>query len=280
VILEETADILGRLLGTEADEIAIEGIVIGVFFTGVKLSDGSGGVAYTPTVELHDGSRSSKTAADRPAPLPLRGMRVREVLGRGGSVMSDLVRLVVMNALSSRFVARGRYNVIYDTDAFDLLDPGRLGKVGMVGAIAPFLKRLKSIPGVDLSIIEKKPESLKAGDMRFYVPEGDVPAILSSCDTVIITGAAVSNGTIEGLLGHTRAGAMVVVTGPTVSFLPDVLFNKNVTIVSGVEVTDADAALDMLSEGVEVYHLFKRCLRKMNIINGKGGDSISAGRRS
>lgn len=279
MVLEETRDILGGLLGRQADEITIDRIVIGVFFTGVKLSDGSGGVAYTPTADLHDGSRSSETAAERPARLPLRGMRVREVLERGGSTLPNLVRLVVMNALSSRFVTKGPYDVLYGVDALDLLDHAKLGKVGMVGAIVPFLKRLKAIPGIDLKIVEKKPESLKADDTRFYVPDGNAAAVLSSCDTVIITGAAVSNGTIEELLGYTRAGATVVVTGPTVSFLPDALFKRNVSIVSGVEVTDPDAALDILSEGVEAYHLFNKCVRKINITNRKDGDPVFVGRK-
>jgi uncharacterized protein len=278
MILDETSDILLGLLGREADEIAIERIVIGAFFTGVKLSDGSGGISYTPTADLHKGSRSLPTAAERTAPAPLKGMRVSEVLARGGSILADLVRLVTINALSSKFITGERYNVVYDVDALDLLDRNKLGKVGMVGAIVPFLKRLETIPGIDLSIVEKKPESLKAGQMRFYVPPDDAQAVLSSCDTMIVTGAAVSNGTIEGLLGYAKAGATVIVAGPTVSLLPDALFRRNVSIVSGVGVTDADAAVDMLSEGVEVYHLFKRCIQKMNIL--KEQTEISVGRRS
>ncbi len=266
MILDETGDLIRSLLGEEAESIKIERIVIGVFFTGVRLCDGSGGVAYTPTADLHKGSRSSLTAAERPAPAPLKGMSVRKVLEGGGSVLSDLVKLVVMNALSSRFITDDRYKVLYDVDVFELLDLEKLGKVGMIGAIAPLLRRLKGVPGIDLSVIERKPESLKAEEMRFYVPADEAGAVLPVCDTVIITGAAMANGTIEELLGGTKAGAMVIVTGPTVSLLPDAFFARDVSIVSGVEVTDPERALDMLSEGVEAYHLFRSCVRKINIM--------------
>jgi uncharacterized protein (DUF4213/DUF364 family) len=267
MILDETVNLLLRLLGKEAEDITIERIIIGVFYTGVKLSDGSGGVAYTPAADLHRGSRSSLTAAERPAPAPLKGMAVRRVLeGEGGSTLSNLVRLVVMNALSSRFITDDRYRVICDANVFGLLDLGKLGKIGMVGAISPFLKQLRDIPGIDLSVIERKPESLNAEEMRFYVPADEAGAVLPACDTVIITGAATANGTIEELLGYTKRGAMVIVTGPTASLLPDAFFKRNVSIVSGVKVTDADKALDTLSEGVEVYHLFKTCVRKINIV--------------
>ncbi len=267
MILGETGDLLLELLGEEAEDITIERIVIGAFFTGVKLSDGSGGVAYTPTADLHRGPRTSLTAAERPAPAPLKGMAVRKMLeGGGGSTLLDLVRLVVMNALSSRFITDDRYKVRYDADVLDLLDFKKLGKVGMVGAIVPFLKRLKNVPGIDLSVIEKKTEGLKPEEMRLFVPADQAGAVLPACDTVIITGAAVANGTIEELLGYTKTGAMVVVTGPTVSLLPDGFFRRNVGIVSGVKVADADKALDMLSEGIEVYHLFKTCIRKINIM--------------
>ncbi len=267
MILAETVNLLLDLLGKEAEDITIERIIVGAFYTGVKLSDGSGGVAYTPTADLHKGSRSSLTAAERSAPTPLKGVAVRKVLeGRERSTLSDLIKLVVMNALSSRFITDDRYRIIHDANAFELLNLGKLGKIGMVGAIVPFLKRLRDIPGIDLSVIERKPESLKTEEMRFYVPADRASVILPACDTVIITGAATANGTIEELLGCTRTGATVIVTGPTVSLLPDAFFKRNVSIVSGVKVSDADKALDMLSEGVEVYHLFKTCVRKINIM--------------
>lgn len=44
MIVDETADLLRGLYGDELRGLAIERAVIGVFFSGIKLSDGSGGV--------------------------------------------------------------------------------------------------------------------------------------------------------------------------------------------------------------------------------------------
>ncbi len=275
MIVDETADLLRELYGEHIGNIRIERIVIGLFFTGVKLSDGSGGVAYTPTDDLHGVTCCPSMAAERPAPVPLKGMYASEVLEqRGSSLLSDLVKLVVMNALSSRLITPDRYRIIYDADALELIDVRSAGKIGMVGAFIPFLKQFKMVPEIDLSVIERRPETLKPEEMRFYVPAETACDVLPACDTVIITGASMANRTIDELLGYTRPGARVIVTGPTASMLPDVLFKHNVSAVSGVCVTEPDMALDMLAEGVGAYYLFDTCLRKMNIVNASYPSSM------
>jgi uncharacterized protein (DUF4213/DUF364 family) len=269
MIIERTARLLRELYGEQMKEITIERVVIGIFFTGVKLSDGSGGVAYTPVGELHGATCCPSMAAERPAPKPLRGMSVHDVLEQPRqSMLSGLVKLVVMNALSSRFLTPDRYRIMYDVDALDLIDFRSAGRIGMVGAFIPFLKQFKAIPEIDLSVIERKEETLKPDEMRFYVPADRARDVLPLCDTVIVTGASMANGTVNELLGYTRPGADVIVTGPTASMLPDVLFANNVRAVSGAHVIEPDLALDMLAEGGGAYHLFGRCMRKMNVLRG------------
>ncbi len=45
-ILEETAQLVKQKLGSDFDNITIERVVIGLFFTGVKLSGNAGGSGY------------------------------------------------------------------------------------------------------------------------------------------------------------------------------------------------------------------------------------------
>ena len=52
-IIEETAALLETLYGETLKNITIKRIVVGVYFTGVKLSNGCGGVSYTPVADLH-----------------------------------------------------------------------------------------------------------------------------------------------------------------------------------------------------------------------------------
>jgi len=72
------------------------------------------------------------------------------------------------------------------------------------------------------------------------LPSAMAAEVLPACDTVIITGASIANGSVDELLGWTRPGVNVMVAGPTASLLPDALFARNVAMVSGVEVTDPD----------------------------------------
>ncbi|GBF35179.1 hypothetical protein DCCM_4302 [Desulfocucumis palustris] len=47
-ILRETHGHIQAALGEELDEISLERIVLGLFFTGVKLSNSFGGICFTP----------------------------------------------------------------------------------------------------------------------------------------------------------------------------------------------------------------------------------------
>ena len=51
-ILNETARQVKNKLALEYDTLTIKRLVIGVFFTGVKLSNGAGGVSYTPVKDI------------------------------------------------------------------------------------------------------------------------------------------------------------------------------------------------------------------------------------
>ena len=55
-----------------------------------------------------------------------------------------------------------------------------------------------------------------------------------------------------------KPGAEIIVTGPTVSMLPDAFFKRGVTSLGGIAVTKADELLDVLSEGGSGYHFFGR----------------------
>ena len=47
-ILGETIATISTILGSELDEITIERAVVGLFFTGVELSNGAAGTSATP----------------------------------------------------------------------------------------------------------------------------------------------------------------------------------------------------------------------------------------
>ena len=273
MILEETAAIIRRHYGERLKGITLERLVVGLFFTGVKLSNGRAGISYTPASSIHHG-RGRISAAFLRERLPgLEGTSVHEVLNAGGSdPLIATMRIVVLNALSELSPSQEGYRVIADRDVLDIIDLGSVRRVGMVGAFSTFLKTFKAAPDIDIHVVEKKKENLVGSDRRFYVPSAHARDVLPRCDTVIITGASIANNTIDELLSFTNSSALVIVAGPTASFLPDAFFARNVDIVSGVHVTRPERALDLLSQGMTALDLFgEGCLRKINMVNPDKG---------
>ncbi len=269
MILNETMDLLKKVYGRKLRHITIDRLVVGVFFTGIKLSNGTGGISYTPVEEIHRSGCCGHTALsafERSPYVSLKQASISDILNHAiRTPLLDTIRLVAINALSTPLLSEARYKLI-DGDPLDLINFRSAKRIAMVGAIRPFLNRLKGLKGIELGVIEKKKESLNREEMAFYVPSEHASEALSMCDLALITGASIANGTIDELLNTVKADAMIVVAGPTASFLPEALFNKGVNIVSGAIVTDPDRALDMIGEGAGAYHLFEACLRKINLL--------------
>lgn len=265
-ILDETVDVICEQYGEQLRGITLERLAIGIFFTAVKLSCGSGGISYTPVIEIHLDPTRPPLGPDPPPRF--KGRSVIEILAsREDSLLFRTVRLAVMNALAAPLFVHGRYCVVEGPDVLDLVDLSRIKKIAMVGAIVPFIERLKGSPGLELKVIEKKSETLGEQVRRFCVPIEQTQQALAECDLALITGAAIANGTIGSLLDWKSPNATAVVVGPTASFLPDALFSRGVAVTSGVIVSDPDQAVDMVSEGVLAYHLFHECVRKVSLIN-------------
>jgi uncharacterized protein (DUF4213/DUF364 family) len=269
MVVDETVELICELYGKRLQEITIERLVAGIFFTGVKLSNGLGGISYTPTESIHQEGGCIRVGHASQKSLLFRGTSALDILSsRDVGMLLHTVRIVVLNALSALFLVKDIYQIVEDRDALDLIDLGAVRKVAMVGAIPPFLERLKTIKDLQLHVIEKKIESFQGDDIRFYVPASEAAGLLPLCDTIIITGAAFANGTMESLLGYTGKAQNVIVAGPTAGFIPDALFARGVDIVSTVLVTEPDKALDMLAEGKGAYQLFvEKFVKKINVVN-------------
>lgn len=269
MIIDETIGFIQELYKEKVQEITIERVVVGIFFTGVKLSNGLAGISYTPTEDIHQEGGCIRIGSVTQKTFPIRGTSALDILSfPDGGMLFHTVKIVVLNALSALFMTKSVYHIVDDRDALDLIDLGVVRKVAMVGAIPPFMDRLKKIKDLDLHVIEKKIESFRGDEIRFYVPATEAASLLSLCDTVIITGAAIANGSMETLLGYTGKARHVIVAGPTAGFIPDALFSRGVGLVSSVVVTDPDKTLDLLAEGKGAYQLFaEKCVKKINIVN-------------
>ncbi|MGI6722437.1 MAG: Rossmann-like domain-containing protein [Anaerovoracaceae bacterium] len=263
-ILSETIEIVKSELGSELDEITVEMAVFGLFFSGVKLSTGQGGLCYTPIKDMPEAVCCPSSARAMPLSGKLSGRPVTDYLNdvENPNILRRTLGISALNALSmlvwDRKAADNRtsgFKVIHDANAFDLLDLERYKKSVVVGALVPILRKLIAIDA-DFHVLEQDPRTLKEREMPYYLPAEKADTCIPDADLLVITGVTILNDTLPGLLKMAKPGAEVLVTGPTASMLPDALFAHGVTMAGGIRVTRPDELLNIISEGGSGYHFF------------------------
>jgi len=133
-----------------------------------------------------------------------------------------------------------------DLNGRDLLVArGRGRRVALVGHF-PFVPDLGAAVET-LWVLELRPDD---GDH----PADRAPDLIPRADVVAITGSALVNGTLDGLLGLVRPGAFVMVLGPSTPLSP-VLFDHGVSVVAGSVIEDEARALEALDQGASFRRL-------------------------
>ncbi len=267
-ILREAVSEVRETLGDVFSSLALERAVFGLFFTGVKLSDGHGGVSYTPIKSLPEAVCCPSSARAMPSSGELRGRGVDELLEGlfSGNPLRRTLGIAVLNALSTACLEAGRHegSLQVGADALDDLDVGEDREVVVVGALAPFLKALKR-RARPYTVLELDPSTLRPDELPFYRPAADAAAVVPRADLLVVTGTSLLNDTLEGLLALARPEAEVVVVGPTASMLPGAFFRRGVDVLGGVLVTDPDALLNVIAEAGSGYHFFGRSAERVVI---------------
>ena len=269
VLLKDTVAAVRGRLGGELDGMTVERAVLGIFFTGVKLSDGHGGLSFTPVKEIPQAVCCPSSAREMPLSGKLRGRPVGAFLDdlSCGNVLREALGVAVLNALSAACWDRmpsKPYELSLGRDAFDDVELPRGGCAVVVGALVPMLKRLLA-ESVDFRVLERDPRTLKEREMPHYVPADRASEVVPRADLLVVTGTTILNGTLSGLLEMARPDARVVVAGPTASMLPEAFFERGVDVLGGVLVTRPDELLDIVVEGGSGYHFFGRYAERMVI---------------
>jgi uncharacterized protein (DUF4213/DUF364 family) len=127
-----------------------------------------------------------------------------------------------------------------ELNAADLImEKGQDKRVAVVGHF-PFIPRIKK-SAKELWVIEKNPKEDDFG-------EDEADHLIPKADVVAITGTAFTNHTIEHLLKLCNPKVYVIVLGDTAP-LSTVLFEHGLNAISGTKVTDAELALQCVSQG-------------------------------
>lgn len=256
-------------LGDEAKALTLERAVIGIFFTGVKLSNGAGGLCATPIKGVPEAVCCPSSAKAMPTPGKIAGRCAVDLLDdlyRAQDLRRALA-IATLNALAETLWLRdGPPSGVecIDGDAFDALkiEPGR--RVVLVGAFPPYMRELRR-RGQPFNVLEMDPSTLRPEEMPFYVPAERAPDVVPLADVFITTGTTLINGTLDGLLRLLRPGAEAAVIGPTATLVADPYHSRGVTIIGGTRVRDPDELLELLAEGGSGYHFFGKTVERVTL---------------
>jgi uncharacterized protein (DUF4213/DUF364 family) len=269
-VIAETIEILKEQSPIPLGNVWVDDLVIGIFFTGVKLSTGHAGVAFTPIGEIPEAVCCPTTAARMPQAGNIDGNPVSEILkyALDTNVLKSAIGVATLNALSQLIIQDGNgveYQIIIDTDGFDLLKVQPHETVTLVGAFGPFIRRLKMM-GNPFFIIEKNPQTLRADEIKYFKSESEMASTIGISNVVIITGTAIVNHTIDSILSSINHDKRTAIIGPTASMIPDAFFKRGVTVMAGVRILNPDLMIKILKQGGSAYHLLKGCSEKIAFV--------------
>ncbi len=266
MIIEETWQFLKERFFDRIEAVFISDVRIGVHLTAVMLSDSSAGVAGTLENEQFYPQKKQRDYGAF-TPTQIKGRRISELFTT--SVKSPIIeplKVAVLNAVSSSILAEGTYNIIADKDPIDLLDLNSGKTITLVGAFQSYIRKISESKS-RLFVLEFSDRHLEREHQKHYIPAEAYATILPVSDVVIMTGSALVNNTIDGLLSAILPGTQVIVTGPSSSMVPDVLFRHRVSIVGALRILDPATLFDVVSESGAGYHLYKYCAEKICIVN-------------
>ena len=269
-ILSETLAAIADILGPERNRITIERAVVGLFFTGVKLDNGSAGTSATPIKTIPEAVCCPSSAMAMPFPGKLKGRPAfdlaQEALHANG--IRRAVGIAALNALADTCWRRRPHPLVAfraGIDAFEASDIRPGDKVVVVGAFVPFLKALKARHQPFL-VLEQDPATLKPEEMPFFRPAEQAGEVVPEADALLITGTTLLNDTLEDLLGLARPTARITIVGPTVGLIPDAFLSRGAAVLGSVRIVAPDAFLDILAEGGSGYHFLGRSAQKVVLV--------------
>lgn len=278
-ILRETLAAIFEILGPELNALTVERAVVGLFFTGVKLSNGIAGACATPVKTIPEAVCCPTSAMAMPFPGKLHGRPAldlaKEALGDHG--IRRAVGIAAMNALADTCWHRRPHpdtELRLGIDAFDATEIRPGDKVVVVGAFVPFLRELKRRRQPFL-VLEQDPATLKAEELPFFRPAEQADSVVPEADVLLITGTTLINDTLEGLLSLAKSSARVTMVGPTVTLLPDAFLNRGGDILGTVRITAPEEFLDVLAEGGSGYHFLGRSAEKVVLVRRAAVDAAA-----
>ncbi|RLC36917.1 hypothetical protein DRH29_03500 [candidate division Kazan bacterium] len=241
------ADRITETLADSAVELNVSDVRIGVKYVSVQLDNGSIGLAYLFPESLRCENMLLSDDSH------LAGMNAGELLSwlKTNNSLSRSIGLAAANAVIG---SPGGRTLSGDVRSVIGLQAGE--QVAMIGHFEPLVKDIRDQCSLKIYEIDT---TMADG----LIESSDATEGLGSCDVALMTGTAIINGTMDGLLEAATDCREVVILGPSTPLVPEAFSGTPVTVLSGVVVID-DKILRVVSEGGGMRR-FKPCVQKLNL---------------
>jgi uncharacterized protein (DUF4213/DUF364 family) len=268
MILENTVRLIKQIY--EEQNIIppkISNIVIGLGYTGVEVSANTQepilGLASTLPSIINSADCSKISFAGN-----LTNKKLLELLGWSylPPSLEKIIGIAALNAASQHILRIHNPYSKLTGDSLNLLEIYQDTSITIIGLMKPLIRKLMKKTG-NITLIEEKislPQEFSVFNFRRNVAELEKEEIFT--DILFCTGTSLINNTLEKILNLFRNKARkIIVIGPSVGLLPDILFDNGVDIVGGMEIIDSEATLKILQEGGGTK-IFKKFGKKYNLI--------------
>lgn len=247
-------------------DLKIEDVRVGSYMLCLRLSNQYMGIASSEEdKEVHCASELRKFGNF--TPLRITGRSVRQLFDHSDKTpLVNALLIAALNAVSQAINELKGIKIIRQKDPIDLLTLGQNKKITVVGAFHSYIKKI-GMGNDQLTVLELHEKNVLPEHRQFFRPAGDYVKVLPDADVVMITGLTMVNNTFDDLLKACNPDAQIVVVGPSSNLISEVLFQKNVDIIGGIQITHPEIIFDLISQGAAGYHLFKYGAEKICILN-------------
>jgi len=248
-------NLLDDLLVRLPDDVAVRSVLVGAHWTVV--CSRHCGLASTITGDKPHAHEQVRDVGR----LHLKSARELAECARSDNPLEASLGIAAINSL----LDVDERNAVEINAGEVLAERGHSKNVALVGHF-PFIPKLRQAVG-QLWVIEQRPS---AGEY----PAESAADLIPQADVVAITGTALINHTLDGLLALCCPDALVMVLGPSTPLSP-VLFEHGATIISGARVVDEVAVMRTVGQGATFQQV--EGVRLLTLAREKTQGQLTAG---
>jgi uncharacterized protein (DUF4213/DUF364 family) len=262
--LEKVKDLLER---KSIEFPQLSKIVIGLGYTGVEINvekQNFMGLAYTlPDIVSH-GTCSKIKLAGKIGEQPL--LKILDWCLLRLSIQK-IVGIATLNAVSQYVMSFTNYNEL-EIDLMKYLDIKESSRVTFIGLIKPLIRRVGNITD-SITIIDKSTSLDHFKSCKVLNTINELSESALDTDIVFCTGTSLINNTLDNILElYRNRDQDFILIGPSAGLIPDILFEKGVTVVGGMRIIDIENTFKVIQEGGGTK-FFKEFGDKYNLISAQ-----------